>query len=112
MTRRRTAALLAAALSLAVTALVPPALAAGPGASAWVENPRSRVRLIAGEATPNARRAGLEIRLDPDHKTYWRNAGDSGLPPTFDWAGSRNVEKVEVAWPAPERFADPSGTCG
>ena len=24
-------------------------------------------------------------------KTYWRMPGDSGVPPTFDWAGSANV---------------------
>ena len=54
-------------------------------------------------------RAGLEIRLDPGWKTYWRYPGDSGVPPTFDFAGSENVKSVTVLWPAPERFPDGAG---
>lgn len=47
---------------------------------------------------------GLELSLQKDWYTYWRLAGDSGLPPTFDWSGSTNVKEVKVDWPAPERF--------
>ena len=32
--------------------------------------------------------AGVEIRLDPGWKTYWRYPGDSGVPPALDFAGS------------------------
>jgi DsbC/DsbD-like thiol-disulfide interchange protein len=61
--------------------------------------------------TPNASfvRAGIEIRLDPGWKTYWRYPGDSGVPPTFDFAGSENVKSATVLWPAPEQFADGAG---
>ena len=52
---------------------------------------------------------GVEIGLDPGFKTYWRNPGESGLPPSFDWSGSNNVAAVEVLWPAPARFEDASG---
>ena len=31
-------------------------------------------------------RAGIEIRLAPGWKTYWRYPGDSGVPPRFDFA--------------------------
>lgn len=54
-------------------------------------------------------RAGIEIRLDPGWKTYWRYPGDSGVPPTFDFAGSQNVKSAAVQWPAPERFPDGAG---
>ena len=54
-------------------------------------------------------RAGVEIRLDAGWKTYWRDPGDSGVPPTFDFSGSDNVKSVTVQWPAPERFPDGAG---
>ena len=49
---------------------------------------------------PGSGRPGIEIRLDPHFKTYWRTPGDIGLPPSFDWSGSENVRSVEVRWPA------------
>jgi DsbC/DsbD-like thiol-disulfide interchange protein len=85
----------------------PPALAAD--ASGWVEGHRSRVRLIAGEAAARERWAGIEIALDPGFKTYWRNPGESGLPPSFDWSRSANVETIELLWPAPTRLKDGGG---
>ncbi|KAF0675969.1 protein-disulfide reductase DsbD domain-containing protein [Profundibacterium mesophilum] len=48
--------------------------------------------------------AGLRISLDPGWKTYWRAPGDAGIPPHFDWSGSRNIAGAEVLWPAPEVF--------
>jgi DsbC/DsbD-like thiol-disulfide interchange protein len=82
-------------------------------ASAWEPQPHAAARLIAGAAPTSADaallRAGVEIHLDPGWKTYWRYPGDSGVPPTFDFAGSKNVESVTVLWPAPERFADGAG---
>ena len=54
-------------------------------------------------------RAGIEFRLPPGWKTYWRYPGDSGVPPRFDFSGSRNVKDVRVLWPAPIRFADGGG---
>ncbi len=46
----------------------------------------------------------------PGWKTYWKNPGDSGVPPSFDWAGSKNLKHAEVLYPAPHRFADANGT--
>ncbi len=82
-------------------------------ASPWDGEPHGSTRLIAG-ATLTAdntklARAGIEIRLDPGWKTYWRYPGDSGVPPTLDFAGSENVKSVSTLWPAPERFADGAG---
>ena len=82
-------------------------------ASAWETVPHAATRLIAGASVKSADatwlRAGIEIRLDPGWKTYWRYPGDSGVPPTFDFASSENVKSVTVLWPAPERFADGAG---
>ena len=54
--------------------------------------------------------AGVQLRMDPGWKTYWRNPGDSGVPPSFDWTGSKNLKHAEVLYPAPHRFADAGGT--
>jgi DsbC/DsbD-like thiol-disulfide interchange protein len=93
-------------------------LAAAPFASAqdasnWDGQAHSAARLIAGAMSKNHDaaflRAGIEIRLDPGWQTYWRDPGDSGAPPTFDFSGSENVKSVNVLWPAPERFPDGAG---
>src|SRR5690349_18182355 len=63
----------------------------------------SSARLISGGRQDAALLAGIEITLDPGFKTYWRNPGDSGLPPRFDWSGSENVADVEIRYPAPYR---------
>ena len=78
--------------------------------SPWQTDTYSAIRLIAGEHFANARwGAGIEIRLDPGWKTYWRYPGDSGVPPRFDFAQSTNVRSVKLLWPAPHRFTDESG---
>lgn len=86
---------------------------AGPDmfASAWSEASHSAVRLIAGAADSggDTLTAGLEFRLARNFKTYWRDPGDSGVPPTFDWSGSENCAAIDLLWPAPMRFEDGAG---
>jgi DsbC/DsbD-like thiol-disulfide interchange protein len=81
-------------------------------ASPWDENSNAGVRLIAGSrpAGDPALRAGVEIKIAPGWKTYWRYPGDSGVPPRFDFAESKNVKSIAIAWPAPHRHHDESGT--
>src|ERR1700757_2051886 len=87
--------------------------AAGADASGWDGAPRAAVRLIAaGPSQPapgGALRAGIEIRLGTGWKTYWRYAGDSGVPPRFRFDRSENVRDVAVLFPAPHGFNDESG---
>lgn len=80
--------------------------AASAGESPWVRTQGADVRLISGAVVDGRLEAGVEIRLDPGWKTYWRYPGDSGIPPRFDWNGSRNVRSASVAFPAPRRFSD------
>jgi DsbC/DsbD-like thiol-disulfide interchange protein len=82
-------------------------------ASAWDGGPRAAMRLIAG-GRPSAMpagtlRAGIEIRLGPGWKTYWRYAGDSGVPPRFRFDRSDNVATATVLFPAPHGFTDEGG---
>lgn len=78
-------------------------------ASGWDGDTRASARLIAGSALGenDARimRAGIEVRLAPGWKTYWRYPGDAGVPPTFDFTGSENAKTITVLWPAPQRFS-------
>lgn len=83
--------------------------AAAQEASPWVQGHHSRVRLLAGGSEGAIWLAGVEIELDPGFKTYWRNPGEAGLPPSFDWSKSANVGAVEVLWPAPARSEDAGG---
>lgn len=46
--------------------------------------------------------AGLELRLAPGWKTYWRAPGAGGIPPRFNWSGSRNLSHVDVRYPIPK----------
>ncbi len=77
-----------------------PARAQDAFASAWSTAATSAMRIVAA---PGAR-AAIEVRLDPKTITYWRNPGETGVPPIFDFSGSDNVAKVEVLYPAPRRF--------
>jgi DsbC/DsbD-like thiol-disulfide interchange protein len=59
-----------------------------------------RIALIQGSGDE----AGLQIQLSPGWKFYWRTPGEGGVPAQFDWTASRNVARVDVAWPAPKRI--------
>jgi len=101
--RRSVAACAIAAGASGATAL------AGEDASRWDGDTRGAIRLIAGSWRQGASapmRAGIEIRLKPGWHTYWRYPGDAGVPPRFDFAGSRNVGAVTVLWPAPRRMME------
>src|SRR5437868_6114539 len=105
--RVRQAAVFAASLAIA-SAMNAPGWAAD--ASSWDGDQRSNVRLIAGTAVsePGARilRGGIELKLGPGWKTYWRYPGEAGMPPSFDFTGSENVKAITMLWPAPQRFSD------
>ena len=64
-------------------------------------------------AAPNRQRASIspasKSSMADGWKTYWRMPGDSGVPPTFDWAGSANVASTKVLYPAPMRMPEAGG---
>lgn len=69
------------------------------------ENPGKAVaRLFDGGVVDGARHAGLEIILPGAAITYWRDPGEAGVPPAFDFAGSDNVAGAEALFPQPERI--------
>lgn len=91
---------------LAATSL--PALASS---SAWHDGEGGRVRLVT-TGKPDAQgniKGVLEIVLKPGWKTYWRDPGDSGVPPQFDASASTNVSHALLSFPAPQRHDDGYG---
>ncbi|MEZ5827252.1 MAG: hypothetical protein R3D01_02235 [Hyphomicrobiales bacterium] len=54
--------------------------------SPWADQTNSKVRLVSGTISRDGAEvpyAGVQLRMDPGWKTYWRNPGDSGVPPTL-----------------------------
>lgn len=74
------------------------------------DGPASQTDILRAELRPGWREpdgrhiAALHLELAPHWKTYWRAPGDSGIPPEFDWSGSRNLRALRVHWPSPEVF--------
>jgi DsbC/DsbD-like thiol-disulfide interchange protein len=46
--------------------------------------------------------AALQLDMAPGWKTYWRQPGDSGIPPHFDFSQSEGLLAFEVFYPTPE----------
>ena len=86
-----------------------PAAAADAFASDWSGGLKSSARLIAAAPVNGAFQAGVEIKLAPGAITYWRNPGDSGLPPTLSFEGSSNLAQARISFPAPRRLAEAGG---
>jgi DsbC/DsbD-like thiol-disulfide interchange protein len=77
-------------------------------ASPWSAGLGAKMRLVRGAplGAKDAYGAAIEIALDSGYKTYWRMPGDTGIPPLFDWSGSRNLASIAPAWPVPRRFEE------
>src|SRR4051812_5337234 len=90
------------AIGLAASAQV------APGASAVVTSERVRAELLAhapdGIAAGKSVWLGLQLAHQPGWHTYWKNAGDSGLPTQLTWTLPRGVEVGEIAWPVPKKI--------
>src|SRR5262250_1758008 len=96
-----------------VAALLVPALAVearAEDASPWQKDAHSQVRLLAGSRSGAVLLGGIAIQLQGGWHTYWRNPGDSGVPPRFDFSKSENIKSVAMLWPAPHRLTDEGGT--
>ena len=80
---------------------------AWPNQAIWSVHSHSKARLILAnnEVSESGNlHFGVHITLEKNWKTYWRNPGNSGVPPEFDWSGSENIEQIRLFWPAPKRI--------
>ena len=95
-------------LVAAAAACMPAAaqLASRPGAV--VTTPHVRAELVAHApegVSPGAPVwVGLQITHQPEWHTYWKNAGDSGLPTELNWTLPSGVAAGEIAWPVPRKI--------
>ena len=84
-----------------------PALAAAQPA-AVVNTDEVQAQLVAhapeGVAPGKPLWLGLLLRHAPQWHTYWKNAGDSGLPTTLQWTLPSGVTAGAIEWPTPQRL--------
>ncbi len=74
--------------------------------SDWVAVDQGKMRLLLADTGEGGINAGIDVVIEPGWHTYWRNPGEAGVPPAFDFDGSANVAHVDVLYPAPERYDD------
>lgn len=86
-------------------------LVAAPAPAAGFDVPKVDVRLIAsGGLADGAYRTAISLVLPDGWHSYWKNPGDTGIPPVFDTTGSANLAAVEIGYPVPQRKSDDIGT--
>jgi DsbC/DsbD-like thiol-disulfide interchange protein len=83
--------------------LAQPALAAQ---TDWATTEGGAMRLVITDDGEGSARGVLDIKLNPGWKTYWRDPGDGGIPPTLTGDGMA----VELQFPAPERISENGST--
>ncbi|MBO6719017.1 MAG: hypothetical protein JJ913_13750 [Rhizobiaceae bacterium] len=80
--------------------------AANASSSAWERVEGGAVRVVT-QGLPDAEgklRGALEITLNPGWKTYWRDPGESGIPPSVTVTEPAQDGLTEIGFPAPTRF--------
>lgn len=75
---------------------------------AVVNTPQARTELLAhapdGVSTGQTVWVGLQIQHKEHWHTYWKNAGDAGLPTELSWTLPPGVQAGEIAWPLPRKI--------
>src|SRR5215210_652509 len=96
------------AVALAACGALPATAGLMSGTSNVVTTERVRAELLAhapeGVAAGKPLWVGLQIVHQPEWHTYWKNAGDSGLPTQVQWTLPAGVTAGEIAWPVPKKI--------
>ncbi len=91
---------------VSVTAALVPFCSARAEMSAWAEAEGGRMRLVALAPDAGGKiRAGLQIEPKPGWITYWREPGNSGIPPQVTIAPASGVSLDAIAYPVPKHFS-------
>lgn len=89
------------AIGLFITGSLTQAQAAS---SDWATSDGGRMRVIVLPPAPDGtRQAGLQIEPKPEWFTYWREPGDSGIPPQISAAPDSKVTLSALSFPVPKR---------
>ncbi|AWN47400.1 thiol:disulfide interchange protein [Methylobacterium terrae] len=82
-----------------------PAAAQAPRSSKYADLVRAELVTEESAVAPGTvLTAGVRLAMKPGWHVYWRNPGDSGLPPEIAWTLPAGFSAGSVAWPAPERI--------
>jgi DsbC/DsbD-like thiol-disulfide interchange protein len=74
--------------------------------SEWASNEGGRMRLVAlSPGADGTVRAALQIEPAPGWVTYWREPGESGIPPQLSVAPGSNVTLDRIGYPVPKPIA-------
>ncbi|AWN52640.1 protein-disulfide reductase DsbD domain-containing protein [Methylobacterium sp. 17Sr1-1] len=96
---------LAPLLALLLSGLALAAEAQGLKPSKYADLVRAELVTQESAVAPGATlTAGLRLTMKPGWHVYWRNPGDSGLPPEIAWTLPAGFSAGAIAWPAPERI--------
>lgn len=70
------------------------------------EEPAAKVSLVFPEKIPAGREilGVLEFDIPEGWHIYWKNPGEVGLAPTFQWKLPEGVSISNIDWPSPTRF--------
>ncbi|MBB1603127.1 protein-disulfide reductase [Variovorax sp. UMC13] len=87
---------------------MPVAAQLSPRVSSVVTTPHVRAELVAhapdGVGPGATVWLGLQIAHQPEWHTYWKNAGDSGLPTELQWTLPAGLAAGDIAWPVPKKI--------
>jgi thiol:disulfide interchange protein len=53
--------------------------------------------------------AGVSMQMPADWHSYWRNAGDSGIPTSIKWTLPKGIKAGEIQWPLPTKRTETEG---
>ena len=88
-----------------------PAHQAHAASTDWIETDGARIRLSAlAPSEDGTIQAVLDVDLLPGWKTYWKDPGEAGVPPSLAVERSKNITSAEIHFPAPERITDDYST--
>jgi len=94
--------------ALVLAAAFPSAAQMAAKPSNVVTTPHVRAELVAhapdGVAPGAPVWLGLQIAHQPEWHTYWKNAGDSGLPTELAWTLPAGLVAGDIAWPLPKKI--------
>ena len=66
----------------------------------WSKNEHVEMRLVSAVQAVGERETlplGLQFRMKPGWKLYWRSPGDAGFPPRPIWSGWRSLHNLSRA---------------
>ena len=75
------------------------------GTALAAHHTQAKLILSADTAKPGATIwAGVDLKMEPDWHTYWKNPGEAGMATKIEWQLPPGVTAGEIQWPLPEKF--------